>query len=222
MVARYGRASTATTAVASTKLRGKRPVYPQLKTAVRVDVAILGGGVTGAIVAWRLASRRVRVAVLEAGRAGRGSTAASTALLMQEPDEDFSELAPATGPCAKPIWKLSRTATRDLIDAGPPRDLVRPRGARFDLLHPRWAIRELRREHRSRRRAGFPGRWLDAAASVALRASGAAAPSAHPVTLRSILTGLVSGSSTRLNAVARASTNDLSPAGSRSDAAACS
>ena len=73
--------------------------YPQLSRALRVDVAILGGGVTGAIVAWRLAAAGVRVAVLEAGRVGRGSTAASTALLMQEPDEDFSALrAQVRGP----------------------------------------------------------------------------------------------------------------------------
>ena len=66
--------------------------YPKLSGALRVDVAILGGGVTGAIAAWRLAAAGVRVAVLEAGRVGRGSTAASTTLLMQEPDEDFSAL----------------------------------------------------------------------------------------------------------------------------------
>lgn len=63
--------------------------YPSLRGNLNVDVAILGGGVTGAIAAWRLATAGLRVAVLEAGRVGRGSTAASTALLMQEPDEDF-------------------------------------------------------------------------------------------------------------------------------------
>ncbi len=31
--------------------------------------------------------------LVEAGRVGRGSTAASTALPMQEPDKDFAELA---------------------------------------------------------------------------------------------------------------------------------
>ena len=84
--------------------------YPQLSHALRVDVAILGGGVTGAIVAWRLAAAGVRVAVLEAGRVGRGSTAASTALLMQEPDEDFSALRARYGARAtKRIWNLSRS-----------------------------------------------------------------------------------------------------------------
>jgi len=90
--------------------------YPKLSGALRVDVAILGGGVTGAIAAWRLAAAGVRVAVLEAGRVGRGSTAPSTALLMQEPDEDFSALRDRDGaPATKQIWNLGRLATRDLV-----------------------------------------------------------------------------------------------------------
>jgi len=36
--------------------------YLNLSSALRVDVAILGGGVTGAIAAWRLAAAGVRVA----------------------------------------------------------------------------------------------------------------------------------------------------------------
>lgn len=140
-------------------------LYPPLRTAARVDVAILGGGVTGAIVAWRLAAAGVRVAVLEAGRVGRGSTAASTALLMQEPDEDFSALGARYGaPAAKQIWKLSGTATRDLIRTLRRLEIscgLEMRDSIYFTLDEN--IGELWREHRSRKRAGLPGRWLDAA-----------------------------------------------------------
>jgi 2-polyprenyl-6-methoxyphenol hydroxylase-like FAD-dependent oxidoreductase len=67
--------------------------YAPLRGPVTVDVAIVGGGITGAALAWRFADAGVRVALVEAKRVGRGSTAASTALLMQEPDEDLAHLA---------------------------------------------------------------------------------------------------------------------------------
>jgi glycine/D-amino acid oxidase-like deaminating enzyme len=139
--------------------------YPQLSSAVRVDVAILGGGVTGAIAAWRLAAAGVRVAVLEAGRVGRGSTAASTALLMQEPDEDFSALRARYGTRAtKRIWSLSRSATRDLIGTLRRLDIscgLQVRDSIYFTLDE--DAGDLRLEHRSRQQSGISSRWLDAA-----------------------------------------------------------
>jgi glycine/D-amino acid oxidase-like deaminating enzyme len=139
--------------------------YPQLSSAVRVDVAILGGGVTGAIAAWRLAAAGFRVAVLEAGRVGRGSTAASTALLMQEPDEDFSALRARYGTRAtKRIWSLSRSATRDLIGTLRRLDIscgLQVRDSIYFTLDE--DAGDLRLEHRSRQQSGISSRWLDAA-----------------------------------------------------------
>ena len=70
----------------------RRVHFPTLTRHLDVDVAIVGGGITGAALAWRFADAGIRVALVEAARIGRGSTAASTALLMQEPDEDLSGL----------------------------------------------------------------------------------------------------------------------------------
>src|SRR4051812_2830897 len=67
--------------------------FPALTRQLDTDVAVMGGGITGAAAAWRFADAGIRVAVVEAQRVGRGSTAASTALLMQEPDEDLSVLS---------------------------------------------------------------------------------------------------------------------------------
>lgn len=144
---------------------GNARSYPQLRTALAVDVAILGGGVTGAMAAWRLATAGVRVAVLEAGRVGRGSTAASTALLMQEPDEDFSALRARYGARAtKQIWNLSSSATRDFIGTLRRLDIscgLEVRDSIYFTIDE--GARELWREHRNRERSGVPGRWLDAA-----------------------------------------------------------
>jgi ribosomal protein S9 len=82
--------------------------FPTLARELDVDVAIVGGGITGAALAWRFADAGLRVALVEAARIGRGSTAASTALLMQEPDTDLTELAQRYGwRRARRIWQLS-------------------------------------------------------------------------------------------------------------------
>ncbi len=56
--------------------------YPALLGPIRVDVAIVGGGITGATVGWTLAAAGLSVAIVESRRIGRGTTVASTALLM--------------------------------------------------------------------------------------------------------------------------------------------
>ena len=137
--------------------------YEEFRGHLEVDVAIVGGGITGAILAWRLADAGVRVAVLEAARVGRGSTAASTALLMQEPDNDFVDLAKRYGPRrARRIWELSRQATRGFVRAL--RQLrigceLRTCDSVYCALTPEDAPL-LRREHQQRIAAGLGGRWL--------------------------------------------------------------
>src|SRR5690349_21569284 len=138
--------------------------FPRLDRDLSVDVAIIGGGVTGAAVAWQFARAGVRVAVLEAEYAGRGSTAASTALLMQEPDKDFDELAGRYGTrAARRIWQLSTGATRDFARALRSLRIACELAARDSVYYamgPRAAGR-LAGEIAARRRAGIAGEWLD-------------------------------------------------------------
>jgi glycine/D-amino acid oxidase-like deaminating enzyme len=141
--------------------------YAPLRGDLSVDVAIVGGGITGAVLAWRFANAGVRVALLEAAHMGRGSTAASTALLMQEPDEDFTRLARRYGRRrARRVWELSRRATRNFITT------LRRLSIRCELrscdsvyytLTPEH-VSLLRREHEQRAAAGLGGRWLGEAA----------------------------------------------------------
>lgn len=144
----------------------RRPRYPACRGEVTVDVAIVGGGITGAAVAWRFAASGVRIAVIEADRVARGSTAASTALLMQEPDKDFHELSRRFGSrAARRIWQLSQAATRNVIRTlerlNIACDLER-RASVYYGITPK-AVDRLRREFRLRRAAGIAGRWLDTA-----------------------------------------------------------
>ena len=144
-----------------------RPVrrWPQLRGELDVDVAIVGGGFTGCLVAGAFAEAGVRVAVLERSLVAHGSAAASTALLMQEIDRSFLELAERFGRAtAITVWRQSRRAVQDLralldrLHCG-----LRTPTSLHLTLDPRRG-RDLRRDIVARQRAGLGGRYLDAAA----------------------------------------------------------
>ncbi len=124
---------------------------------------IIGGGITGTICAYLFAEAGVDVVLLEAKDVARGSTAASTALLMQEPDRDFADLSRRFGPAAaRDIWRTLATATRDFttlirrlrLNAG-----LCECGSVYFTLDPK-RVASLRKEFRARRAAGVARRWL--------------------------------------------------------------
>src|SRR6185369_2273872 len=91
--------------------------YPRLRRHHDCDVAIVGGGMTGAMVAEAFTGAGVRVAIVEAARIGHGSTAANTALLLQEPDQDLRDLQEKyDAKTARRIWRISQEATANFID----------------------------------------------------------------------------------------------------------
>src|SRR5436190_2009349 len=54
------------------------PEYPQLMGDFEVDVAVIGGGITGITTALHLINAGKKVAILEADRMGSGTTASSS------------------------------------------------------------------------------------------------------------------------------------------------
>jgi len=143
---------------------GPRPAAPTLRARREADVAIIGGGITGCVAAARLAARGLRVIVLEAKKIGSGSTAASTALLMQEPDVDFGDLSERYGRrTATSVWEASRRAVRSMIRTIArlkiPAALRRLPSVYFTRNQDE--ARALEREMRARARAGLHCRWLD-------------------------------------------------------------
>ena len=71
---------------------------------------------TGSTIAAMFADAGVRVALVEAALIGRGSTVASTALLVREPDLGLSDLSRRYGERrARRIWQLSSDAARDFV-----------------------------------------------------------------------------------------------------------
>lgn len=72
-------------------------VYPSLQENLKVDFAIMGGGITGALVAYYLSQAGVKVAVCDRRHIGMGSTCASTGLLQYEIDKPLFKLIELVG-----------------------------------------------------------------------------------------------------------------------------
>lgn len=71
--------------------------FPALHADAVADVAIIGGGITAALIANELVEHGHSVVVIEQREIGGGSTAASTALLQYEIDTHMTELAQRYG-----------------------------------------------------------------------------------------------------------------------------
>ena len=137
--------------------------YPTLSGPLDTTVAIVGGGMTGALVAHAFASAGIPTTLLEGALIGRGSTAASSALLLKEPDLELAELTKRYGSRhSRRIWELSRQSVEQLVAL-----LTRLR-VRCDLktadavyyATTALAAERLRDERELRRRLGFDAQWL--------------------------------------------------------------
>lgn len=101
-------------------------IYPSLQEDLKVDVAIMGGGITGALVAYYLSQAGLEVAVFDRRHIGTGSTCASTGLLQYEIDKPLFELAEMVGEehaargyhlCLASIAKLGALCSKLKIEA---------------------------------------------------------------------------------------------------------
>ena len=98
---------------------GLMTAFQPLRDDARCEVAVIGGGITAAIIADRLVGEGFDVVVVEQCEIGWGSTAASTALLQYEIDTPMTELARHYGEsqavlayrsCAQAIHRLEELA----------------------------------------------------------------------------------------------------------------
>ncbi len=141
--------------------------YPSLSSNHDTSVAIVGGGMTGALVAHAFASAGISTVLLESAFIGRGSTGASSALLLQEPDLELTELVRRYGlRTGRRIWQISQESVHELVAL-----LTRLRIAcdlqirdavyyatdaeAVDRLHREWTLRV---------RTGFDAKWLGSVA----------------------------------------------------------
>jgi len=84
--------------------------YPRLSKHLEVDVAVVGGGLTGMTAALLLAEGGKSVAVLEGGRIGNGVSARSTAHVTEAVDTRYTELERRDPELARIVRRSSRAA----------------------------------------------------------------------------------------------------------------
>jgi len=137
--------------------------FPPLQKDLRCDVAIIGGGITAALIADELASHGHEVAVIEQRDIGWGSTAASTALLQYEIDTHMTDLAKQYGEADA---ALAYTACADAIPmlqtlANEVRDVDFARMHSLYYASKRGHYSAFQDEFALRARHGFDMEWLE-------------------------------------------------------------
>jgi glycine/D-amino acid oxidase-like deaminating enzyme len=136
----------------------------------KVDVAIVGAGVMGAMLAERLSSDGRRVLLLDRRPPAHGSTAASTALVMWAADVPITRLAETIGAaeaarCWRRVFAAVERLAAHIDDVG----IECGRIDRPELYLAGTLLNEeaLEAEGAARRAAGLPSDYLDAAAVAA-------------------------------------------------------
>src|SRR5947209_11342757 len=95
--------------------RAPRVPYLPLRRDIRADVLIVGGGITGAMLAQTLAADGFDVALVDRRVPAQGATAASTALVLYEIDTPLITLRERIGIAdATRAWQRSRLAVDGL------------------------------------------------------------------------------------------------------------
>jgi glycine/D-amino acid oxidase-like deaminating enzyme len=140
-----------------------QPVRRELGENIKCDALIVGAGITGSLIAERLTRQGLNVVIIDRELPGRGSTAASTSMLLWEIDRSLSELTQAYG-----FERAARAYRASLAAVSGLKSLVLQLGIACDMrdkdslyLAAGDTSAELLGEHQLRARAGLPGDFLD-------------------------------------------------------------
>jgi glycine/D-amino acid oxidase-like deaminating enzyme len=139
--------------------------FPSLCDNHNTEVVIVGGGITGALIAHRVAATGVRVTVVDKRHVAHGSTSASTSMLQYEIDVPLFELAEKVGEKnAARAYQLCAQAIDRLGDIAAPY----PKAADFQkypsLMYASFEKHVssiLKPEFEARQKHGFEVSWLD-------------------------------------------------------------
>lgn len=136
----------------------------QLNESLECDVAIIGAGITSALVADALIATGKRIVVLDARDVAQGSTSASTALLQYEIDAHLIELTKSLGAQSAIRAYLACAASFTLLEQRFPELLPLAGYERRPSLYvasDEKALPTLRAELAARRGIGLACEWLD-------------------------------------------------------------
>ena len=137
--------------------------YPSLRENITCDVLVVGGGITGSLMAFQLSGEGYRVVLIDKRDVSLGSTCATTALLQYEIDEPLHRLINKVGEHAAvdsykegiaAIRKLERIVNTVGTDCG------FERKASCYIAHSQTSMEWLSKEFEIRRSMGIKVKWL--------------------------------------------------------------
>lgn len=146
---------------------GPVPRYPPLRAHAACDVAVVGGGFSGALIAYTLRAAGMDVLLVDRRDVGQGSTAASTALIDYQLDAELREFIPLAGRAAAVrSYRLSRNAVWELerVVRGLDDRCEWQRRIGLHLASAPSAVPGLREEVATRAAAGFEVEFLTSGA----------------------------------------------------------
>ena len=138
--------------------------YPSLKTDENCDVLIIGGGITGSLIAHQMIKEGYETILIDKREVANGSTSATTSMLQYEIDVPLYELIEKIGKdgavesykaCAKSIDDLGKITAEIKSKSGfQKKDSLYFASKKKDLS---W----LKKEFEARTSAGFEVKWLE-------------------------------------------------------------
>ncbi|MEO5563195.1 MAG: FAD-dependent oxidoreductase [Chitinophagaceae bacterium] len=138
--------------------------FPSLQENVTTQIAIMGGGISGALTAWHLQNAGFDVVLVDRRHIGMGSTAASTALLQYEIDVPLHKLIKKVGEKnAVQSYLLCRQAIDDIEDICTKLKAkgVFERKPSLQYASYKKDYGDLREEYEVRKKNGIPLQWLE-------------------------------------------------------------
>lgn len=177
---------------------GLPATFPPLAVSTTCDVVIIGGGISGALIAVALVDAGLEVVLLDRREVGHGSTAGNTGLMLYETDVMLHRLVRRFGRTpAERAWRRCHAAI-DALERNVRRSRIACGFERKTSLYVAASaehVPRLRREFAARRAGGFEAAWWPrrriASESTLPHAAAIASPGAAQVDAYRLAYGLL-------------------------------
>ena len=137
--------------------------YPKLEKNISTDVLILGGGISGALVAHHLLQKNISCTIVDGRSIGLGSSCASTSLLQYEIDTPLYKLAELVGEkaAARSYWLCKEAIDKLMVLADKINftDIQKKKSLYYAAAKK--DVAGLQKEFAARKKQGFKVQWLE-------------------------------------------------------------
>ena len=144
---------------------GLLATYPSLKEDTKCDVLVVGGGITGSLIAHQCIKDGYKTILIDKREIANGSSSATTSMLQYEIDTPLHELIEKVGEkgavasyeaCSKAIDQFGKVAQQIRSKAG-----FRKKDSLYFAALKK-DVEGLKKEFDARKKAGFAVKWMEA------------------------------------------------------------